>query len=262
MATDWTAAAGSKLAAKLNESSSTATDSTSNGNTGTVNGTTRPVAAIVGSGYLFTIASADSINFGHGASINDLAGTGISVCFWAKLDAISSTVNQRYWQKGNTGFFLISTAGGTPYNLYFGVDFSVTDGLWHWATAVVDQGWHHYALVYNGSSSSNTPTLYTDGVSQALSTDTAPSGSFSTDAASDLIVGNVTAAGTRPLGGTMDEFLMYSGILTSANITEIMNNGLDGTRSKISNLAGGGAAARGAYKNPLLRSTKSRLFLK
>lgn len=229
-ATDWTAAAGSKMAYKLDESSSTATDSTSNANTGTVTGTTRPSTGIYNSGYLFTIATTDSILSNHGASIADTAsGSGLTVAFWAKITSFSATVNQRYWQKGNTDMFLLATGGGAPYNIYFGVDFSTTDGLWHWATALTDGNWHHYCLTYNGTSSSNSPILYIDGSPQSLTTDTAPVGSYSTESSSDLIVGNITSGGTRPMGGILDEFLWYSGIFTTSQVMQLMYNGLDGT---------------------------------
>lgn len=226
---DWTADASAKLAAKLDESSSTATDSTANTNTGTVTGTTRPSVAVYSTGYQFN--TTDLINFGSAASLDDLpSGSGIYFAFWAKINSFSATINQRLFEKLNFSFFALATGGGAPYNIDVTTNFSGGSGVWYWSVPLTDTNWHHYCGYYVGTNTTNVPVLYFDGALQTLTSSTAPVGTYSTDAAATLTVGN-SNGGTRPLDGIMDDVLIGSGTLTASECNGIMNNGIDGKGS-------------------------------
>lgn len=226
---DWSAEATAKLVAYLDESSSTAADATSNGNTGTVTGSTRPKPAAFGTGYQFN--TTDKINFGSAASLDNLpSGSGIYWSFWLKFNSFSATINQRVFDKSSVDIFILATGGGAPYHVDFTNLFSGGNGVWSWDAPLTDTNWHHYCGYYVGTNTTNVPVLYFDGQLQTLTSSTQPVGTYTSDAASDFIVGNLTG-GTRPTDGIIDDVVIGSGTITAAQCNGLMNNGADGKGS-------------------------------
>ncbi len=76
--------------------------------------------------------------------------------------------------------------------------------------------WHHIAVVYDASSSANSPKIYVDGISQVVTRLNAPSGSPLTNT-DPYVIGN-RGAGDRGWNGVLDDFRIYYIALTSAQI--------------------------------------------
>ncbi len=80
--------------------------------------------------------------------------------------------------------------------------------------------WHHIAVVYDASSKSNKPQIYVDGVAQAVTQISAPSGSLVTNTDA-YVIGN-RGAGDRGWQGTIDEVRIYNRLLTASEIQTSM----------------------------------------
>jgi len=87
--------------------------------------------------------------------------------------------------------------------------FSGDDGGWKTTDRVVPlNAWSHIAIVYDGSSDSNDPIIYVNGVAQTLTEGSTPTGSITSDASSDLYIGN-NSGGTRTFDGYMMDVKIY-----------------------------------------------------
>ena len=93
--------------------------------------------------------------------------------------------------------------------------FSGDDGGWKTTDRVVPlNAWSHIAIVYDGSSASNDPIIYLNGVAQTLTEGSTPTGSITSDASSDLYIGN-NSSGTR----TFDGYIMDAKIYKASGIS-------------------------------------------
>ena len=103
-------------------------------------------------------------------------------------------------------------------NIQFQHSFSVSGASW--ATpldSIALNKWYVVAATYNNSNTTNVPSMYINGISQAVTESVAPVGTASADAANDLIVGN-TAATTRSFAGIISLVLYFNRILTAPEI--------------------------------------------
>lgn len=98
--------------------------------------------------------------------------------------------------------------------LQFAAGRTVTDGSWRPTASVLTLGaWQHVAVSYSHSSNSNDPTLYLNGVSQAITESGAPSGTATADGVT-LYVGN-TSGGDRTWDGLIGGLVCITRELTA-----------------------------------------------
>ena len=119
--------------------------------------------------------------------------------------------------------------------IQFGAGFSTTDGMWETNANVFNDGeWVHVAVTYNGGATSNNPTIYINGASVTVNETQTPAGSIEQVLGESSIGKNhdthykkeAGAIPTQsPFMGYMDEVSLWDAVLTSAQITEIYNNG-------------------------------------
>jgi len=93
--------------------------------------------------------------------------------------------------------------------LNFNHSFSTTEGSWKTTDRVVPvNAWSHVAVFFDSDSASNDPVIYLNGVAQTLTEGTTPAGTRSSDASSDLYIGN-NSSGTRGFDGYMMDIKIY-----------------------------------------------------
>ena len=147
----------------------------------------------------------DEIGFGSDASIDSF--TQRSFLAWVRHDA-------------GDGVFITKlgarlTANATPLYVV-GAQWSGSFAEWS-GPAPSSGNWEAVAFSYDGADIANDPVLYVNGVSQTLTETTAPSGTYTDDAADALIIGE-TSGGFVDLDGAA-AFLVYTdGILTAADV--------------------------------------------
>lgn len=110
-------------------------------------------------------------------------------------------------KRSGGGWSLKTGTNGT--DLVFAVDFSGTDGIWTVSAALTVGSKAVVDVAYNSSSSSNSPTIYVNGILQTLTVTSAPVGTAVTDAPSDLAIG-ASAALADPFNGRFHELVLLA----------------------------------------------------
>jgi hypothetical protein len=152
---------------------------------------------------------------------------------WYFANTLTGNTGPRLWDAIGTGFSTQTLFSTTGTILNFQTAFSTTGGSW--TVAAPSTGvWHNLVVTYDGTSTANTPTIYVDGVSQSVTTATAPVGTVSTGAA-NIYLGN-TNLGTRNFDGSLAEFAFWTGQILSANEATALNRGASPLKIRASSL--------------------------
>ncbi len=106
--------------------------------------------------------------------------------------------------------------------IYYFRDFNTTDGQWG-INATSSNTWHHLAVTYDSTSVLNDPIFYLNSSVQSLAGRTPPAGTVVNNSDA-YILGNRANDDARTFAGTLDEFWIYNGVLSSGYITTLYNN--------------------------------------
>ena len=127
--------------------------------------------------------STDILTAGSGSAVADVFDAGGTAEAW--FDATSSGGGGfgRIFDKGPSNTVMSMCDSNVPGALLFGHTFSDDPGNWCTPQDSVALGaWTYVAVVYDSSSSSNTPRMFVNGVGQTVSAVGTPSGSVVSDA--------------------------------------------------------------------------------
>jgi Concanavalin A-like lectin/glucanases superfamily len=164
-----------------------------------------PAESARGFGSTLGVGATDSIQTGYSSALP----TQHSFFCWVRQNGIGgANAGNIFNQNETTKFWNV----GTGF-LEWQEGFSSTNGQWYWTDPSTGT-LRAYGVSYDGSSTSNKPNLYVNGVLQSVSTLTGPAGSY-TGAASTLYVGN-RADGALNYDGVLAECTFWSGILTAS----------------------------------------------
>ena len=171
--------------------------------------------------------SNDYVDCASDASIDNIFTGGGTFSAWIspKTDGGDSlgtiiskgTVSIRVKDDDNDGVILSLTKEFSTIN----ADFLTSDEV------VLENKMNHIAITYNDSDPNNNPSFYVNGAFKATddTNSTTPVGSASTDASSNLIIGNVSAGGPRSFDGIIDEVSLFKTELTRDEVSELYNSG-------------------------------------
>lgn len=152
----------------------------------------------------------DEIEFGSDASID--AFTDRTVCVWVRVDVGNTQV---IVTKGaTTGDALVVQA--TTEVARATSDWT-TDGDWRGTADIVSTAFNHVCYTYNNSATTNDATLYVNGMAESLTTDTAPTGSWTSDATQNLQICE-SNADTADFDGNVAYLVYHNTILSAADI--------------------------------------------
>jgi hypothetical protein len=134
---------------------------------------------------------------------------------WVRPDP-AGTSRPRIAQKPGEFELLIDKATNV---LVFGRQFSGSWAEWRTPAGSLPSGaWRHVAVAYDRSSPANDPVLYIDGVVQALTETSSPSGAASLSSAA-YYLGSVGGT-TRYLDGALDEVKVHTRLLTPQEVQQ------------------------------------------
>lgn len=230
-ATDWTANANTKIAHKFEETSGNYLDSSSNGNHGIIEGSvTRGATGKFGSlAVRFTQVNNAAVRINSSTSLNNIDP--ITVCVWANNNSDGensvNTSDAGYIIEKNIRSWMFALK--QTNKLRWLVHYSGGNTSWDTSNAVVGYGaFEHYAVVHQRSAgASPKPVMYVNGVSVGLTSPT-PSGTIDNDTGTNIYIGISTTGGVNEADAIYDELLVNAAILTSTDINEVMDCGLDG----------------------------------
>ena len=180
-------------------------DSTSNGNNGANGGLTAATGEIGGGAT--SAANTDYLSYGTGSSLANF--TTLSYEFWMKPNSLAGFPAGR----SNNNAIRFNPSGTS---LTYRHQWSGGLAGWSGSTNLSSGVWYHVVVTYDGSSTSNKPQIYINGVPDTITTSTAASGTLSNDGTLPLVLAHYnTGGGIAGATGTYDEF-RYSNIVRSA----------------------------------------------
>ncbi len=216
---------------KINWGANTVTDSSGNGNTGTINNmstTTSPAQGRIGQALSF-----DGVNdYVQTISPVDFGGTKIiSLSFWAKIDSYTndgaSTIELSTIYNNNDGAFRVALDGvlGTPLaGIQDGTTGSPSFRSESFPTQPSAGVWHHYVIILDNSTATGDVIAYLDGVLQSLSlgiNTKNQSSAFKTDT---LYL--MSRAGTSLFeNGSLDDLRIYNRALSATEVSKLYGIG-------------------------------------
>jgi hypothetical protein len=150
---------------------------------------------------------------------------------------VSFKSNNGHWSGSNLLFFLEGNNTACAVKTLF-VDKNVADNWFTWeggfqVAGLLDNNWHHLAVVYNHTNS--TMTFYKDGVANANSRSWGTHGPLNLDDSkiSEVRIGAGPGTGyntddwlSSTWKGDLDQFRMYSAALTAAQISALYSSKL------------------------------------
>lgn len=232
---------------------STITDETVLGHDGTFEGNSSWVAAYptITDGGTYSMdfdGSNDDATFASPTDLDDIYSGDATVMHWVYVDTYgenstghtiskfpSSTAGWKIMVDDSSGY------GSNTKCINFTKQFSGGRRTWQTPTdSIAAGGWFHVAVVYNGSSTSNDPIIYIDGVSQSLNRFESATGTDNSDAAANLIVGDSTNL-DRSFDGRITQLLVTKKLLSESEVNDAMDNGID----YVAGPGGGGGGAGG-----------------
>ena len=204
-------------------SGTTASDSSGNGNNGTlVNG-----PSWITSGQIAGALSFDGID-DYVAFASQPQST-ISISAWVYAQATPGNVFPRIIDMPGYVLFLAepSAPGSNPMSLGFRSRRSTQDGQWNTpANSIAYNSWNHVAAVYDSSSTSNNADLYINGVKQNISKITSPHGTQTANGGAGIIGNRIPL--NRGWDGLIDELRVYNRALSASEIVSLYDHGDSG----------------------------------
>ncbi|MEZ6091327.1 MAG: DUF2341 domain-containing protein [Pirellulaceae bacterium] len=192
-----------------------------------------------GSAGLFDGATS-RVSLGSDSSLDDTFAGGGTVSAWINADGWGGGNYGRIADKSNSTFggatpngdgwaFEVGRGSGNAGFLLFNHGFSGREGDWRTPTGSIQlDTWHHVAVVYDSSSSSNVPQIYIDGQLQTVTAVKSPLGNARSDADMELVVGGYPLANSRVFDGRIDEVRITKDATSAAEIKAQYAQGASG----------------------------------
>lgn len=134
-----------------------------------------------------------------------------------------------FWTYLRQDAFGYSVTGDTAGSnrVVFNRGWSTTVGAWYCDGAthgMTMANYNHFAWTYDGASTANDPLFYANGVSKAVTRQTAPAGTINT-VQSNLWLGRWEVA-SRQIGGSLGYVTVHNVVLTAQEVLDSMNYGV------------------------------------
>ena len=213
---------------KLDEASGTTAVDTIGTQDGSVSGAVWTTGVL--DGALQFDGSDDYVSVAAAPGLQDIFATGSTISMWIRPTSWGELSSGRILDKtdGNSGNRSGWALGlrGSSQSLEFVQGFTASEG--HWITpnnSIELNKWQHVAVVYHSASDINNPQIFINGVEQALTKPTAPSGTFSSDAGLELRVGNLSGETSRSFAGAIDDVRLIGDLLLPSEVDVLYEEG-------------------------------------
>ena len=176
----------------------------------------------------FDLATNADIDCGSPSALDDMWAGGATLSCWVNLASNGQNSFGRFFDKDNNtdAGWLLSCTNIT--GLAFGRGFSTNQGYWRTPTSSMSFGTDIHILVsYDEDSTANNPSIYINNSLQSLTEDSAPSGTASSDASQNLLMGN-RPDNNAPCDGVIGHVKFWNRILSAAERATDYRGGMVG----------------------------------
>ncbi len=206
----------------------TANDKSGNENTGTLTNAPTWANGKFGGSVIFDGVN-DSIPAGAGTTLDDLPTNGITIDAWIYPSSLGESSIGRIATKASgttpTNGWTFHLNNTTANSLAFQADYNTTDlSVRSAANTVTLNAWNHVTVTWDGSTTATNVHMYVNGAETTYALQTNASGTYQTDAAQNLYIGN-DSSGAATFDGRIDDVHVYNYVRNSKQIVSEMNAG-------------------------------------
>ena len=169
----------------------------------------------------------DDVLVADNTAIQNIFDGGGSISCWINPKSDGEADTGRLYDKGGVMKVFISNEVPSPSGakIRFDQTFSGDNGNWELtARDILINQWLHIVITYDNSATTNNPIFYINGVAKTVGSGLSelqpPTGTRTTDAGSDLYIGNRNGA-SRTFDGAIDNVQMWDTELSQANVTAL-----------------------------------------
>lgn len=166
----------------------------------------------------------------HDTTLRDFADSGGTFMVWMYPDTAGEAGGGRVWNYGNGGdLILVSDYSSPDMDIAYVYAYTTANGSWSTTSREIQEStWNHYLLQYDGSSASNDPVFWIDGVQLTVGSGLTENSSYSgspVTATNQQTVGNNTyPSGVRAFDGNFAYMAWYNTVLPDGIIGDAMYN--------------------------------------
>jgi hypothetical protein len=164
----------------------------------------------------------DNVDCGSPSSLDDTFNGTASWGFWMRPDSDGENNFGRVVEKTQWEVYVDDESSGKT-RITLNVNRGTAAGRWISGHIVEIDKWNHILWVYDGSSTSNDPVLYLNGVAQTLTESSTPNGSITSDASANLRIGN-RAGLDRTFDGDIKDVRYYDYLLSAEQAASLYSN--------------------------------------
>jgi hypothetical protein len=170
-----------------------------------------------------------------GALENATAGD-ITVSLWFFATGLGEGGLGRLFDKtllgpGDGYLAYLQTGTGGKFIVNFTQAFSSAQARWITDSVFNFTNWTHFVIQYNGSTTTNNPTVFVNGTAVSVNVSVAPIGTKVSDAGKALYFGG-RVSGTRAFDGQIDEIMFFTRTLSPDEIRQLYRMGATPRRIK------------------------------
>lgn len=177
-------------------------------------------------GHLNFDGASSTVNFDIEA-ISDMWVGGATSSGWIRAESDGENNLGRVHDTNNidngTLVYLSNESAGFM-KIQLAVRYTSGFGIWSTSNLEIPVGeFVHYAITFDSDSPATPPIFYINGVSVAVSTDTAPTGTIVSDSGNPIFIGQSSTATNRTFDGDIDYIVLYSKALSASEILQNYN---------------------------------------
>lgn len=176
-------------------------------------------------------ATGDAINFGYLPHVSGDNVTSFTMSTWIYLRSVwtsFTTIMNIYSTGGSNFYFYLQGTSGDTKLTFFSQKFDASAGRWRVPVNALSTGtWSHIAVTYDINVLSD-PVMYINGVSQTITEEQTPSGTFISGIGTSLVIGN-TGAYANGVDAILKDVRFHDRILAPSEVLTLYNGGVGDT---------------------------------
>jgi len=166
----------------------------------------------------------DKVTVGTPSALNNIFTGGGTLSAWINPKSDGQNNAGQAFDKGKYTFQVISESSGSV-KVQFAVTLSGGAARWETPRSVSLNNWTHILVTYDSDNPTTDPIIYLNGSAVSLTETISPSGTYVSDATSNLILGNRND-GVTTFDGLLNDLAIWGSALTANEVTALYNSGL------------------------------------